>query len=77
MPDIDRHRADPMSRTSYQREDQQRKQAAESVRLENRRVHSQQVLKRIGDREKSDADRYENKLNAKAASNMIYQHVGL
>jgi hypothetical protein len=77
MPDIDRHRADPMSRTSYQRDDLERKKAAETVRLENRRVHSQQMLKRINDREQTAAEKYESKLNTKAASSMIYQHVAM
>lgn len=75
MPNIDRLKADNFSRTSYQRDDLVKKKTAESARIENRRAHSQQILKRIEDREKVQEIRYENRLHNKAACNMIYEHV--
>jgi hypothetical protein len=75
MPNIDRLKADNMSRTSYQREDFSKKKINEEARIENRRVHSQQILKRIEDKEKVQEQRYAHRLHNKAACNMIYEHV--
>lgn len=76
MPNIERLKADSASRTSYQVDDLARKRNAENGRVENRRVHSQQIIKRIQDRDKVQEQRYENRLHSKAATNMIYEHVG-
>ena len=75
MADTERLRADNMSRTAFQREDQAKKAENQESRLQIRRVHSHQILKRLNDQTANQESRYESRLNNKAVANMIYQHV--
>ena len=64
-----------MSRTSYQREDKQRKQAAGDARVNSKRCNSQQILKRIEARDAKDKAIHDNKLTNLSVTNMVYEHV--
>lgn len=74
MEDKDRHRADSMSRTSYQVEDKRKKEDSALARIGNKRINSQQILKRIEVNDDLVNKRENNKLMTKAVSNMIYDH---